>query len=200
MSDFIPKISKYRNSLAQLLKKSPPEWNSILTKAFQQLKELAEKLPPLQIPGTGKQLLQTDASDVYWAAALFEELDGNRSICGYKSGAFKPSELHYHSTFKEILAVKHGIEKFQFHLLGHNFLVEMDMSSFPKCSSSKGKCSHILSYSDGQIGFHNGPSKSSTSKEKITLSLIISKKPQVLNTTIIPSPLCVYPIDRKSVV
>ena len=45
--------------------------------------------------------------------------------------------------------------KFQFHLLGHNFLVEMDMSSFPRCSISKGKCSHILSYSDGQISFHN---------------------------------------------
>ena len=94
------------------------------------------------------------------------------NICGYKSGAFKPSELHYHSTFKEILAVKHGIEKFQFHLLGHNFLVEMDMSSFPKCSSSKGKCSHILSYSDGQIGFHNGLFKSSILKVRITLSLI----------------------------
>ena len=57
----------------------------------------------------------------------------------YKSGAFKPSELHYHSTFKEILAVKHGIENFQFHLLGHNFLVEMDMSSFPKMLQFKRK-------------------------------------------------------------
>ena len=96
------------------------------------MKRLSEKLPPLQIPGPGKRILQTDASDEYWAAALFEEIDGKRNICGYKSGAFKPLELHYHSTFKEILAIKHGIEKFQFHLLGHNFLVEMDMSSFPK--------------------------------------------------------------------
>ena len=38
MSDFIPKISKYRNSLAQLLKKSPPEWDSVHTEAIQQLK------------------------------------------------------------------------------------------------------------------------------------------------------------------
>ena len=49
MLDFIPKISKYRNCLAQLLKKSPPEWNSILIKAVQQLKILVEKLPPLQV-------------------------------------------------------------------------------------------------------------------------------------------------------
>ena len=54
MSDFIPKISKYRNCLAQLLKKTPPEWNSVHTEAVQQLKRLAKKLPPLQIPGPGK--------------------------------------------------------------------------------------------------------------------------------------------------
>ena len=95
------------------------------------MKRLSEKLPPLQILGPGKRILQTDASDRYWAAALFEEIDDKRNIYGYKSGAFKPLKLHYHSTFKEILAVKHGIEKFQFHILGHNFLVEMDMSSFP---------------------------------------------------------------------
>ena len=108
MSDFIPKVSRYRNCLAQLLKKSPPEWNSTHTEAVQQLKRLSEKLPPLQIPGPGKRILQIDASDEYWVAALFEEIDGKRNICGYKTGAFKPSELHYHSTFKEILAVKHG--------------------------------------------------------------------------------------------
>ena len=42
-------------------------------------------------------------------------------------------------TFKEIIAVKHGIENFQIHLLGHNFLVEMDMSSFPKMLQFKRK-------------------------------------------------------------
>ena len=73
MSDFIPKVSRYRNCLAQLLKKTPPEWNSIHTEAVQQLKRLAEKLHPLQIPRTRKQILQTNTSDEYWAATLFEE-------------------------------------------------------------------------------------------------------------------------------
>ena len=50
MSDFIPKVSRYRNCLAQLLKKSPLEWNSPHTEVVQQLKRLARKLPPLQIP------------------------------------------------------------------------------------------------------------------------------------------------------
>ena len=43
---------------------------------------------------------------------------------------------------------------------------------FLRYSNSKGKCSHIPSYSDGQIGFHNGLFKSSTLKVRITLSLI----------------------------
>ena len=54
MSDLISKISRYRNCLAQLLKKTPPESNSIHTEAIQQLKRLVEKLPLLQISGPGK--------------------------------------------------------------------------------------------------------------------------------------------------
>ena len=65
MSDFIPKISKYRNCLAQLLKKTPPKWNSVHIEAIQKLKKFAKKLPPLQILGPGKRILQIDASDEY---------------------------------------------------------------------------------------------------------------------------------------
>ena len=199
MSDFIPKVSRYRNYLAQLLKKSPPEWNSTHTEAVQQLKKLSEKLPPLQIPRLGKRTLQTEASDKYWAAALFEEIDGKRNICGYKSGAFKPSELHYHSTFKEILAVKHGIEKFQFHLLGHNFLVEMDMSSFPKMLQFKRKIfphPQLLRWSNwfSQWSFQV---KHIKGKDNL-ITDYLSRKPLALNTTIIPPPLCVYPITDPS--
>ena len=132
MSDLIPKISRYRNCLARLLKKNSPKWNSVHTKTVQQLQRLVEKLPPLQIPRPGKRILQIDASDEYWVAALFEEIDGKRNICRYKSGAFKPLEFHYHSTFKEIFEVKHGIENFQFHLLGHNFFSKNGNVLFPK--------------------------------------------------------------------
>ncbi|KAJ9567785.1 hypothetical protein OSB04_003751 [Centaurea solstitialis] len=45
----------------------------------------------------------------------------------------------FSSTFKEILAVKRGIENFQFHLIGHHFQIEMDMSSFPKMLQFKRK-------------------------------------------------------------
>ena len=44
------------------------------TKAVAELKEIMQDLPPLQIPSTGKRILQTDAGDEYWVAILFEEL------------------------------------------------------------------------------------------------------------------------------
>ena len=88
MADFIPQIVKYRGPLSQLLKKNPPPWDSKHTSAVQKLKELSETLPPLQIPGDGHRVLQTDASDKQWGAVLFEELQGKRAPCGYKSGSF----------------------------------------------------------------------------------------------------------------
>lgn len=98
-------------------------------------------MPPLKIPASSeKRILQTDASDECWAAVLLVQSNsGKREICGYKSGTFRASKHHYHSTFKEILAVKRGIERFQFHLIGHDFLVEMDMSSFPRMLEFKRK-------------------------------------------------------------
>ncbi|GKB73329.1 putative reverse transcriptase domain, viral movement protein, partial [Tanacetum coccineum] len=65
---------------------------------------------------------KNDSLAIRGAVLLVQDNNNKRHICGYKSVTFKASEQHYHSTFKEILAVKRGIEKFQ---------VEMDMFSFP---------------------------------------------------------------------
>jgi len=78
-------------------------------------------------------------SDKYWSAVLLEDKNGHRHICGYKSGSFKESETHYHSTFKEILAVKYGIQKFEFHLAAYHFTIVMDCSSFPNMLQFKRK-------------------------------------------------------------
>ena len=131
ITPFVEILSSIIRPLQMLLKKNPPPWTYVDTTAIQALKRKASQLPPLQIPSTGKQILQTDASESFWAAVLLEEINGKRHVCGYKSGPFKESEKHYHSTYKEVLAIKRGIEKFQFHLIGHHFLVEMDCTAFP---------------------------------------------------------------------
>ncbi|KAL4579646.1 hypothetical protein LXL04_015802 [Taraxacum kok-saghyz] len=144
MSDFLPKLSTHTVWLFPMLKKNPPTWTKKQTEVVREIKKLADVMPPLKIPSTNdKRILQTDASDDYWGAVLLvEDSSSVRSICGYKSGTFKASEQHYHSTFKEILAVKRGIEKFQFHLIGHEFLIEMDMASFPRMLQFKQKMLH----------------------------------------------------------
>nr|GEX64878.1 putative reverse transcriptase domain, viral movement protein [Tanacetum cinerariifolium] len=133
MADFLPKLSHHTAWLFPMLKKNPPQWTSRQTEEMKAIKSLAEKMPPLMIPASSeKRILQTDASDECWGSVLLVQDNNNkRHVCGYKSGTFKAFEKHYHSTFKEILAVKRGIEKFQFHLIGHEFQVEMDMTSFP---------------------------------------------------------------------
>ena len=140
VSDFIPHVSRYRSLLSRLLRKDAPSWSKDHTSAVQALKSIVPQLPPLQIPHKqGTRILQTDASDTQWGAVLLQDVNGTRQICGYKSGYFKQSEQHYHSTYKEILAVKNGISKFQFHLVGHHFIIEMDMSAFPNMLHFKNK-------------------------------------------------------------
>ena len=122
-----------------MLKKSTPPWGPLQTTDVQHLKQIAQHPPPLRIPTDGQRILQTDASDEYWGAILFEKHEGKESYCAHASGQFKESEKHYHVIYKEILAVNYGIQKFEFHLIGHNFLVILDNSSFQKILEFKNK-------------------------------------------------------------
>nr|KYP55626.1 polyprotein [Cajanus cajan] len=137
--DFIPKVARYTSPLSKLLKKNPPPWGPEQTKAVQEIKKIAQNPPALKIPGEGKRILQTDASDHYWGAVFIEEIDGKRFYYGHASGQFKEAEKHYHTTYKEALALKNGIKKFDFHLRGYHFEVQMDNSSFPKILDFKNK-------------------------------------------------------------
>ncbi|GJZ87937.1 putative zinc finger, CCHC-type containing protein [Tanacetum coccineum] len=143
LSKFYSLVAKYGIMLSEknMEVRNPPEWTSRQTKAVKGIKCLAEKMPPLKILASSeKRILQTDASDECWGAVLLVQDNNNkRHVCGYKSGTFKVSEQHYHSTFKEILVVKEGIEKFQFHLIGHEFHVKTDMSSFLRMLQFKRK-------------------------------------------------------------
>ncbi|RDY13610.1 hypothetical protein CR513_01438, partial [Mucuna pruriens] len=137
--DFIPHVAKYVSPLTSLLKKDPPLWGTEQTKAIQELKKIAQSPPALKIPGEGNRILQTDASDDFWGAVLIEKIKDKQFYCGHASGQFKEGEKHYHTTFKEALAVKYGIKKFDFHLRSFRFEVQMDNSSFPKILEFKNK-------------------------------------------------------------
>ena len=122
-----------------MLKKNTPPGGPAQTEAVKQLKKIAQSPPPLKIPTTDQRILQTDASDDFWSAILWEKISDSESYCAHASGQFKDSEKNYHVIYKEILAVKYGIKKFEFHLISHNFLIRMDNSSFPKIFDFKNK-------------------------------------------------------------
>ncbi|KAL0283737.1 UNVERIFIED_CONTAM: polyprotein [Sesamum radiatum] len=139
IKDFIPECSRYTSQLSKLLKKEPPPWGQVQTMALQKLKQVCQQPLPLKIPGTGHRILQTDASNEFWGAILIEEENGRKHFCGHASGQFKDSEKHYHAVYKEILAIKYGIKKFEFHLIGHHFTIMMDNTSFPRIMDLKNK-------------------------------------------------------------
>ncbi|KAH9680106.1 hypothetical protein KPL71_026418 [Citrus sinensis] len=137
--DFIPHVDHYTHHLSALLTKKPPEWNADHTFVVTTLKQIAQNPPPLKLITDGKRILQTDASDESWGAILLEEINGKENFIAYASGHFSDTQKHYHSVFKEILAVKNGIKKFEYHLIGHHFLIRMDSSAFPNIFHFKGK-------------------------------------------------------------
>ncbi|KAH9716953.1 hypothetical protein KPL71_021645 [Citrus sinensis] len=134
--DFLPHVDQQTSILSALLKKNPISWDSSHTTAVQQLKQIAQNPPKLKIMTDGKRILQTDASDTSWGALLLEQIDKKEYLIGHASGHFSPAQQHYHTIYKEILAVKNGIKKFEYHLLGHRFLIRLDNSSFPKTPAS----------------------------------------------------------------
>ncbi|KAH9780662.1 hypothetical protein KPL71_008163 [Citrus sinensis] len=137
--DFIPHVDHYTHHLSALLKKKPSEWNADHTIAVTTLKQIAQNPPPLKLITDGKRILQTDASDESWGAILLEELNNQDHFIAHASGHFSDTQKHYHSVFKELLAVKNGIKKFKYHLIGHHFLIRMDSSAFPNILNVKGK-------------------------------------------------------------
>ncbi|KAL0444938.1 UNVERIFIED_CONTAM: polyprotein [Sesamum latifolium] len=130
IKNFIPQCSLYTSQLSKLLKKEPPPWGQAQTMALQKLKQVCQQPIPLKIPSTGHRILQTDASNEFCGAILIEEENGKKHFCGHASGQFKDSEKHYHAVYKEILAIKYGIKKFEFHLIGHHFTILMDNTFF----------------------------------------------------------------------
>ncbi|XP_076930104.1 uncharacterized protein LOC143594750 [Bidens hawaiensis] len=74
MGESLPKLSSQTVHLFPMLKRNPPQWTEKQTQAVNEIKRLADVRPPLKISTpTDKRILQTDASDEYWAAVLIAE-------------------------------------------------------------------------------------------------------------------------------
>ena len=75
--------------------------------------------------------MQTDASNDAWVVVLLEEVEHegkvHEELVRYESGAFKGSEMNYHSTHKELLAVINAFTKFQLFIGDRKFLLRSNL-------------------------------------------------------------------------
>nr|ARO38276.1 polyprotein [Citrus endogenous pararetrovirus] len=140
--DFIPHVDHYTHHLSALLKKKPLEWNADHTIAVTTLKQIAQNPPPKHQTHPKRKYFKLMPVMITGVPFFSKNINGVRHFCAHASGQFKDSEKNYHVIYKEILAVKYGIKKFEFHLISHKFLINMDNSSFPQIFDFKNKLLH----------------------------------------------------------
>ncbi len=81
----------------------------------------------------GQFVLSMDASDMGMGAVLEQEQEVGRQvvkhIIAYTSKTLNPSQRHYCTTNKELMAVVTVVELFKYYLTGHQFMVMTDHAS-----------------------------------------------------------------------
>lgn len=92
----------------------------------------------LKIPGKEKELFRLMLVIFIEVQFSFKKDErSNRHYCRHASGQLKPTEQYYHISHKEILEVKRGIHKFEFYLISHHFVIQIDNSSFSRALDFK---------------------------------------------------------------
>lgn len=135
---FYEKQSEDTNILEKRLKKEKIGWSDEMTTAVRNIKSKIRELPRLRLPVTNLPfILETDASDHTWAAALLQKHGKKELVCAYASGSFNITEVKYPSSHKEILAVKRGIQRFRLFLKSVRFLVRIDLKHMKSILANK---------------------------------------------------------------
>ena len=120
------------------------------------LKDICSNLPKLRLPNENDNLiLQTGASDKYWAAILKIDL---REICRYTSGTFNNNHINFDINEKESFAIMKGINKFEVFLLPKPFIIETDntqVTGFIKNNTGKGVQARRLSRWQTFLSYYN---------------------------------------------
>lgn len=128
---YIPNISEKTAPIRQNINGG---WSPEDTKAVQLLKKECQNIPALKPPGNGFLILQTDASDNFWAATLLERIGEGESVeeilCAYASGEFLTHQKGYFLAEKETLAIFNGIQNFEIYLAPAKFLIRTNSMNF----------------------------------------------------------------------
>ena len=113
-------------------------YSQLAINSFQKLKDALSSEPILKIPDPNNPfILRTDASDFGLGAVLLQYVEGTPFPVSYASRKLLPRERKFSSIEKEILALVFGVKRFDFYLLGREFILEVDHQPLVYMNSSR---------------------------------------------------------------
>lgn len=148
---FIPNASYLSGPLSDLLKKDvkePLSWSETLRDKFEALKlaltkDSILKLPDINLPF----VLRTDASNCGLGAVLLQYVDGCPLPCAYASRKLLDWEKRYSTVERECLAIIFGVKRFEYYLVGKEFVLEVDHKPLIYMNSAKSTNSRLVPWS-----------------------------------------------------
>ena len=127
---FIPHAAGFTAPLSDMLRKGSSEplvYSIHARECFEKLKLSLSQYPILRIPNANLPfVLRSDASDVGLGCVLIQYVDGTPFPIAYASRKLLPRETRYSTIEKECLAILFGVSRFNFYLIGKEFLLEVD--------------------------------------------------------------------------
>ena len=127
---YIPSYSEKALALTKLLKKNEPwTWESPQQEAFEVLKKCLMSEPvlapiPVCLENT-RLFLDCDASNYAAGAVLGVETPHGEKPCAYFSAKLNPSQIHYCTTYKELLSIVLALKHFRQYVLAREKAIQI---------------------------------------------------------------------------
>ena len=148
---FIPSASELSASLSDLLWKNTPEpihWTKELSDKFDKLKQALCSEPVLKLPDPNLTfILRTDASNTSLGAVLLQFLDNCPFPVAYASRKLLDRERKYSTIERVFLAIVFGIKRFEYYLLGKEFILEVDHKPLAYLNKAKATNDRLVRWS-----------------------------------------------------
>ena len=148
---FIPSASEFSAPLSNLLRKNSPDklvWTEELNDNFSKLKQALCSEPVLKLPDSNLTfILRTDASNTSLGAVLLQILENCPFPVAYASRKLLDRERKYSPIERECLAIVFGIKRFEYYLLGKEFILEVDHKPLIYLNKAKGTNDRLVRWS-----------------------------------------------------
>lgn len=145
---FIPNAASLSGPLSDLLRKNSREplvWTDFARSNFTKLKECLSIRPILKLPDPCNTfVLRTDASGTGIGAVLMQYTDDTPFPVAYASRKLLDREKNFSTIERECLAIVFGVSKFQYYLLGREFILEVDHKPLIYMHKLKGSNSRLM--------------------------------------------------------